>query len=110
MSSWPIRFGPHISVTKHGYVITAAVVEPIEGNIALFGIWLLRSCPMLTTLADKVEAKNAAVVVIDMQNAFCHAEGAAAKNGANLNYVQEMAHCGIDCRATRECPRRDEIH
>jgi ureidoacrylate peracid hydrolase len=46
---------------------------------------------MLTTLAQKVDPALAAVLVIDMQNDFCHTDGAAGKNGSNLAMVQSMA-------------------
>jgi ureidoacrylate peracid hydrolase len=45
---------------------------------------------MLTTLEEKVAPGHAALVVIDMQNDFCHEEGAGARNGSDVGPVQAM--------------------
>ena len=45
---------------------------------------------MLRTLAEKVEPGRAALLVIDVQNDFCHSEGATAKNGADMAPMQTM--------------------
>ena len=45
---------------------------------------------MLRTLAEKVDPKRAALVVVDMQNDFCHEDGAGAKNGSNVGPVQSI--------------------
>ncbi|MBI2304709.1 MAG: cysteine hydrolase [Chloroflexi bacterium] len=43
------------------------------------------------SLAEKVNPKESVVIVIDMQNDFCHEDGAQGKNGANVSMCQEMA-------------------
>lgn len=45
---------------------------------------------MLRTLDEKVDPRHAALVVIDVQNDFCHGEGAMAKNGADVTPMQAM--------------------
>ena len=45
---------------------------------------------MLRTLDEKVDPRNAALVVIDVQNDFCHPDGAMAKNGASVAPMQAM--------------------
>jgi len=45
---------------------------------------------MLTTLDQKVDPRHAALVVIDMQNDFCHPEGVTAQNGASVAPVQAV--------------------
>jgi ureidoacrylate peracid hydrolase len=45
---------------------------------------------MLTTLAEKVNPADAALIVVDMQNDFCHSEGGLAKNGGNVEPAQAM--------------------
>ena len=45
---------------------------------------------MLTTLAEKVDPKHTALVVIDMQNDFCHDDGAKAHDGADVSLVQAI--------------------
>ena len=39
------------------------------------------------TLAEKVEPRNTALVVVDMQNDFCHADGYFGKRGGDLSAV-----------------------
>ena len=46
---------------------------------------------MLKTLAEKVDAASAAVIVVDMQNDFCHPEGASARNGRSTAMAEAMA-------------------
>ena len=43
---------------------------------------------MLTTLNEKVDPKHTALVVVDMQNDFCHEDGAKAHDGADVSHVQ----------------------
>lgn len=43
---------------------------------------------MLTTLEEKVDPKHAALLVVDMQNDFCHQEGVTALNGAGVSTAQ----------------------
>jgi ureidoacrylate peracid hydrolase len=45
---------------------------------------------MLRELKEKVDPQHAALVVIDMQNDFCHDEGAKAQDGANVSLVQAI--------------------
>ena len=45
---------------------------------------------MLTTLAEKVDPNHAALLVIDMQNDFCHDEGALGKHGYDVKRVQDI--------------------
>lgn len=46
---------------------------------------------MLQTLEEKVRPGHAAVLVVDMQNDFCHSEGAIARQGRNVLSAQAMA-------------------
>ncbi|MBI2304703.1 MAG: cysteine hydrolase [Chloroflexi bacterium] len=43
------------------------------------------------SLAEKVNPKESVVIVIDMQNDFCHEDGAHGKHGGDLSMGQEMA-------------------
>jgi ureidoacrylate peracid hydrolase len=43
---------------------------------------------MLTTLEQKVDPRHAALVIIDMQNDFCHRAGVTAQNGADVGPVE----------------------
>ncbi len=45
---------------------------------------------MLRTLDEKVAPENAAVVVVDMQNDFCHPNGASARNGCSTAMTEAM--------------------
>ena len=45
---------------------------------------------MLTKLEEKVDPKHAALLVIDMQNDFCHEQGAKAMDGADVMPVQAI--------------------
>ncbi|MCH8849130.1 MAG: cysteine hydrolase [Chloroflexi bacterium] len=45
---------------------------------------------MLTTLAEKVDPRHAALLVIDMQNDFCHDDGAKAHDGGDVSLVQAI--------------------
>lgn len=45
----------------------------------------------LRTLSEQVDPKIAALLVIDMQNDFCHPEGVSGKRGRQLNMSIEMA-------------------
>jgi ureidoacrylate peracid hydrolase len=45
----------------------------------------------LKRLADQVDPKVAALLVIDMQNDFCHPEGRSGKRGRQLGMAVEMA-------------------
>ena len=44
------------------------------------------------TLEEMVgDPKKAALLIVDMQNDFCHSEGALAKRGSNVAMIQQMA-------------------
>jgi ureidoacrylate peracid hydrolase len=45
---------------------------------------------MLRTLAEKVDPKHAVLVVIDMQNDYCHEDGSKAHDGADVRPVQTI--------------------
>jgi len=45
---------------------------------------------MLTTLAEKVDPRHAALLVVDVQNDFCHEQGACAKNGWDVRPMQAI--------------------
>jgi ureidoacrylate peracid hydrolase len=45
---------------------------------------------MLTTRVEKVAKDNAAVIVIDVQNDFCHPKGSSALNGSDTSPCVEM--------------------
>lgn len=46
---------------------------------------------MLVPLAEKVTPGNTALLIVDMQNDFCHPEGAGAVNGGNVSACVAMA-------------------
>lgn len=43
------------------------------------------------TLTELVDVKTAALVVVDMQNDFCHSDGALGKSGQSPELIQRMA-------------------
>jgi ureidoacrylate peracid hydrolase len=45
---------------------------------------------MLRTLEEKVDPDNAALVVVDVQNDFCHDEGAFAQMGRDVTPIRSM--------------------
>src|SRR5690348_3476666 len=45
---------------------------------------------MLHTLAEKVDPRRSALLVVDVQNDFCHEDGASAKNGWDVRPAQAM--------------------
>lgn len=45
---------------------------------------------MLVTLEQKVNPRHAALIVVDMQNDFCHSEGAMAKRGRDVSHSQNV--------------------
>ena len=49
------------------------------------------STPTQRSLAEKVDPRNSALVVIDMQNDFCHADSYFGKRGADLSAVGPAA-------------------
>ena len=46
---------------------------------------------MARTLMEKLDPRQAALVIVDVQNDFCHAEGAAGRRGKDLSQVAGMA-------------------
>jgi ureidoacrylate peracid hydrolase len=42
------------------------------------------------SLAERADPRHAILVVVDMQNDFCHREGAACKRGRDMGFVQKM--------------------
>jgi ureidoacrylate peracid hydrolase len=42
------------------------------------------------SLEERVNQKHGMLVVVDMQNDFCHAQGAACKRGRDMAFVQDM--------------------
>jgi ureidoacrylate peracid hydrolase len=46
---------------------------------------------MLRTLEEKIDPKHAAVIVVDVQNDFCHPDSPLAKDGRDLSAAQAMA-------------------
>src|SRR3712207_1897039 len=50
---------------------------------------------MARTLAEKVDPRQAALVVVDVQNDFCHPDGASGQRGKDLSQVAGMVeHLG----------------
>lgn len=45
---------------------------------------------MLSTLVEKVEPKHTALIIVDVQNDFCHPDGAVAKSGQAVSDAQAM--------------------
>lgn len=45
---------------------------------------------MLKTLSEKADPENAALLIIDMQNDFCHTEGAFSRKGYDVGNVQDV--------------------
>jgi ureidoacrylate peracid hydrolase len=45
---------------------------------------------MLRTLEEKIDPKHAAVIVVDVQNDFCHPDSPLAKDGRDLSAAQAM--------------------
>jgi ureidoacrylate peracid hydrolase len=46
---------------------------------------------MLKTLAQKIDPKHAALLIVDMQNDFCHSDGFSGKAGREMASRQAMA-------------------
>jgi ureidoacrylate peracid hydrolase len=45
---------------------------------------------MLRTLAEKADPKHAALIVVDVQNDFCHTDGHFARAGKDMSMVERM--------------------
>ena len=63
--------------------------EPAHSPLA-FAQKLAHVTP-LVTLVDKLRPQHTALIVIDMQNDFCAADGFVAKGGRDVSLVQAMA-------------------
>lgn len=58
-------------------------------------------------LAPRIDPRHAMLVVVDMQNDFCHLEGAAGRRGRGMDFVQGMIPNLlrlIDKARERNCP------
>ncbi|MFH0914335.1 MAG: cysteine hydrolase family protein, partial [Chloroflexota bacterium] len=53
---------------------------------------IMRECAdaIPKTLAEKVDPKHTAIIVVDMQNDFCHEEGVSAKRGMETRLFREV--------------------
>jgi ureidoacrylate peracid hydrolase len=49
------------------------------------------NAPPLATLSEQVDPRAAALLIVDMQNDFCHPEGVSGKRGRQLTMSIEMA-------------------
>ena len=63
--------------------------EPARSALAV--AQTLAHVPPLTTLSEKVRPAHTALIVIDMQNDFCAADGFVAKGGRDVSLVHAMA-------------------
>ena len=45
---------------------------------------------MAMSLEERADPKRGVLIVVDMQNDFCHRNGAACKRGRDMNFVQNM--------------------
>lgn len=45
---------------------------------------------MLKTFSEKVDPKNAALLIVDVQNDFCHEQGAVGKRGRDVSTTHQM--------------------
>jgi ureidoacrylate peracid hydrolase len=45
---------------------------------------------MALSLGERVDPSHGMLIVVDMQNDFCHRDGAACKRGRDMNFVQNM--------------------
>lgn len=64
-------------------VLNPRPLEPFEIPIRRVG--------MLQTLEERVRYKHTALIIVDMQNDFCHEDGAFGKMGLNLSLIQKVA-------------------
>jgi ureidoacrylate peracid hydrolase len=46
--------------------------------------------PMALSLTERVDPNHGILVVVDMQNDFCHRNGAACKRGRDITFVENM--------------------
>ena len=45
---------------------------------------------MAMSLEERVDPSDGMLIVVDMQNDFCHRQGAACKRGRDMDFVQKM--------------------
>ena len=45
---------------------------------------------MAFSLEERVDPKHGMLIVVDMQNDFCHRDGAACKRGRDMAFVENM--------------------
>ena len=45
---------------------------------------------MAMSLEDRIDSTHGMLIVVDMQNDFCHRQGAACKRGRDMDFVQNM--------------------
>ena len=45
---------------------------------------------MALSLSERVDPSHGMLLVVDMQNDFCHRDGAACKRGRDMAFVQSM--------------------
>ena len=58
---------------------------------------------MSVNLRDKVDPRHTALIIVDVQNDFCHRDGALAGLGMDTGPIEEMVPRLIEClRRTRE--------
>jgi ureidoacrylate peracid hydrolase len=50
-----------------------------------------RSQPMLRTLEEKVDPKHAALIIVDVQNDFCHEDSPFGRSGRDMSMAQSAA-------------------
>ncbi len=56
----------------------------------------INNVPVLDTLQELVDPKHTALVVIDIQNDFCHADGHFARYGKDLTAIQAMTPKAVE--------------
>jgi ureidoacrylate peracid hydrolase len=42
------------------------------------------------SLQERIDPSHGMFIIVDMQNDFCHPQGAACKRGRDMNFVQSM--------------------
>lgn len=72
-------------IVKRNQDVTDPFHEPLEAARRITNV------PLLATLAEKVDAKHTALLVIDMQNDFCAPGGLVDRGGRDVSAVAEMA-------------------
>jgi nicotinamidase-related amidase len=55
---------------------------------------------MAFSLAERIDPKHGMLIVVDMQNDFCHRDGAACKRGRDMAFVANIkssVNCVTNC-------------